>query len=72
MPPARAECAGGADVPRVPNLAELAELTELTELAALAELSELTALAERMTSSTDPLEVARLREEISRGFYGGR
>ena len=31
---------------------------------------ELSALAERMASATDPIEVARMRAEITRGFYG--
>lgn len=31
---------------------------------------ELSALAARMVASTDPAESARLRTEISRGFYG--
>ena len=30
---------------------------------------ELTALAERMTATTDPVEVAGIRAEITRGFY---
>ncbi len=33
---------------------------------------ELSALAERMVESTDPTETAMLREEIIRGFYGGK
>ena len=33
---------------------------------------ELSALAERMVRTTDPAEQARVREEIVRGFYGGR
>lgn len=33
---------------------------------------ELSALAARMVESTDPVEAARLRAEISRGFYGGQ
>ena len=33
---------------------------------------ELSALAERMVGSTDPLQTAMLREEIVRGFYGGK
>jgi len=32
---------------------------------------ELSALAARMAASTDPAETARLRAEITRGFYGG-
>ena len=32
---------------------------------------ELSALAERMTSSSDPAEAALVREAIVRGFYGG-
>ena len=31
---------------------------------------ELSALAERMSQATDPVETAKLRETISRGFYG--
>ena len=34
--------------------------------------AELSALAERMVESTDPLQRAMLREEIVRGFYGGK
>ena len=34
--------------------------------------SELSALAARMTAAADPCEVLKLREEIMRGFYGGR
>jgi hypothetical protein len=33
---------------------------------------ELSALAERMVNTTDPVEQARVREEIIRGFYGER
>ena len=33
---------------------------------------ELSALAARMVASTDPAESASLRNEIARGFYGGR
>ena len=33
---------------------------------------ELSALAERMVESTDPTQTARLREEIIRGFCGGK
>ncbi len=32
---------------------------------------ELSALAARMAAATDPAEAARLRAEITRGFYGG-
>jgi hypothetical protein len=31
---------------------------------------ELRALADRMVASTDPIEVARLKKELERGFYG--
>jgi len=34
--------------------------------------AELGALAQRMVDATDPLEVKALREEITRGFYGGK
>ena len=34
--------------------------------------AELSALAEQMTATTDPAEAFKLREEIVRGFYGGR
>jgi len=33
---------------------------------------ELSALAERMAQTTDPGEAMILREEIARGFYGGK
>jgi len=33
--------------------------------------AELSALAERMTQTSDPAEALLLREEITRGFYGG-
>jgi hypothetical protein len=33
---------------------------------------ELSALAERMVQSSDPAETMMLREEIERGFYGGK
>jgi hypothetical protein len=33
---------------------------------------ELSALAERMLDSKDPAESALIREEIVRGFYGGK
>jgi hypothetical protein len=33
---------------------------------------ELTALAERLAGTSDPAEAARLRAEITRGFYGGK
>jgi len=32
--------------------------------------NELSALAQRMVDSGDPAEVARLKSEITRGFYG--
>ncbi len=31
---------------------------------------QLRRLADRMVASTDPAEVARLKEELERGFYG--
>jgi hypothetical protein len=34
--------------------------------------AELTVLAERLTEATNPTERAVLREEMVRGFYGGR
>jgi hypothetical protein len=34
--------------------------------------SELSSLAERMVKASDPAEVATIREEIVRGFYGQR
>ena len=34
--------------------------------------AELSALAERMVAVTDPVQAAVLREEITRGFYGGK
>ena len=42
------------------------------ELARKRQLSgkELTELAKRMVDSNDPNEVERLKEEITRGFYG--
>ena len=33
---------------------------------------ELSALAERMAASTDPVQMAMLRSELMRGFYGGK
>ena len=33
---------------------------------------ELSALAGRMAATTDPVQAAKLREEITRGFYGGK
>ena len=33
---------------------------------------EIGALAQRMVDSADPLEKLRLREEMTRGFYGGK
>jgi hypothetical protein len=33
---------------------------------------ELSALAERMVSSNDPIQQMAWREEITRGFYGGK
>ncbi len=33
---------------------------------------ELSALAAKMAATTDPSEVARLKAEISRGFYGSQ
>lgn len=32
---------------------------------------ELGALAQRMIDATDPVEKLRIREELTRGFYGG-
>ena len=42
------------------------------ELARQRQLSgkELTALAQRMVDSDDPVEVERLKSELTRGFYG--
>jgi hypothetical protein len=33
---------------------------------------ELASLADRMVRSTDPAETLMLREEVMRGFYGGK
>jgi hypothetical protein len=33
---------------------------------------ELAALAQRMVNATDPLQKLRIREELTRGFYGGK
>jgi hypothetical protein len=33
---------------------------------------ELAALAQRMIDATDPAEKLRIREELTRGFYGGK
>ena len=32
---------------------------------------ELAALAQRMIDTADPVEKLRIREELTRGFYGG-
>ena len=32
---------------------------------------ELAALAQRMVDAADPMEKLRIREELTRGFYGG-
>jgi hypothetical protein len=34
--------------------------------------NELASLAERMVNTADPAEQARIREQITRGFYGQR
>ena len=34
--------------------------------------TELSSLADRLVRSTDPAEALKLREEIARGFYGGK
>ena len=34
--------------------------------------AELGVLAQRMIDATDPMEKLRLREEMTRGFYGGK
>jgi hypothetical protein len=33
---------------------------------------ELSVLAERFVNASDPIEASRVREEIVRGFYGGK
>lgn len=33
---------------------------------------ELGALAQRMIDATDPVEKLKIREELTRGFYGGK
>ena len=33
---------------------------------------EIGALAQRMIDATDPMEKLKLREELTRGFYGGK
>jgi hypothetical protein len=33
---------------------------------------ELSALAGRMLESTDPVQTAMIRDQITRGFYGGK
>ena len=33
---------------------------------------EIASLAKRMVATTDPLEKARIREQITRGFYGAQ
>ena len=34
--------------------------------------AELSALAAQMTNATNPVEALKIREEIERGFYGGK
>ena len=34
--------------------------------------TELSVLAERFVNASDPAEASRIREEIVRGFYGGK
>jgi len=34
--------------------------------------AELSALAEQMTNTTNPVEALKIREEMERGFYGGK
>jgi hypothetical protein len=34
--------------------------------------AELSALAAQMTNATSPVEALKIREEIERGFYGGK
>ena len=34
--------------------------------------NEITNLAKKMVATTDPLEKARIREQITRGFYGAQ
>jgi hypothetical protein len=65
---------GGRVVVRKPTGEEVA--LETIELAALEGKGnrltprELSLLAKRLASATDPLEAARIKERLTRGFYG--
>ncbi len=55
--------------------AELAEVVRHTKkLEEIRQLSpeEIGVLVDKFVEATDPVEVARLREEITEGFYGRR
>lgn len=61
------------EIQRLP-LAEQAEVIQFAyQLDAERMLSgkELGVLAQRMIESTDPVEKLKIREEMTRGFYGG-
>lgn len=49
---------------------ETAELTALEGKGNRLSPEELSLLAKRLAGATDPLEAARLRERLTRGFYG--
>ena len=61
------------EIERLP-LAEQAEIIQFAyQLDAERMLSgkELGALAQKMIDTTDPMEKVKIREEMTRGFYGG-
>lgn len=60
------------EIKQLPREEQSRVLEFTVELARQRQLSgkELTALAQRMVDSDDPVEVERLKAELTRGFYG--
>lgn len=70
----RQSLTGGRVIARRPSgeevTLETAELSALEGKANRLSAEELGVLAERLASAADPAEAARLRERLTRGFYG--
>lgn len=62
-----------SEIQRLPpsDQAEVIEFAYRLDAERMLSGKELAALAQRMVETTDPVEKLRIREELTRGFYGG-
>ena len=62
------------EIKRLPPAEQLGVIRFVYQLDAERKLSgsELSTLAERFVNAKDPAEASRVREDIVRGFYGGK